>query len=82
MEKVCSPLRGRCCSGTRPLHFKKIDEEKLKAPKVANTKELQFQEFLETFIEAATWIADAIDLNTFIDPVSPAKGSGDDSGQA
>lgn len=64
------------------VHFKKIDEEKLKALKVANTKELKFQDFLETFIEAATRIAEVIDLKTFIDPVSPMKGAGDGSEKA
>lgn len=53
------------------VHFKNIDEEKLKSLRVANTKKLQFQDFLETFVLAATQIADAIDLDVFIDPASP-----------
>lgn len=55
------------------VHFKDVDEEKLKSLKVTNTKKLKFQEFLATFIDATTRIADAIDLNTFIDPASPVK---------
>lgn len=54
------------------IHCRNVDEEKLKSLKVANTKKLQFQDFLETFIQAATRIADAIDLNVFIDPASHA----------
>lgn len=50
------------------VHCKNVEEEKLKALRVANTRKLQFQDFLETFIEAATKIADAIDLSVFIDP--------------
>ena len=35
-------------------------------------KKLQFQSFMETFIdEAATHIAGGINLDTFVEPVSP-----------
>lgn len=55
------------------VHFKDIDVEKLKALKVANMKKLQFQDFLATFTEAATRIAEVIDLSILIDPVGPVK---------
>ena len=53
------------------VHFKEAKEEKLAALKVANTKKLDFQSFMETFIEAATRIADGIDLDEFVEPASP-----------
>ena len=46
-------------------------EEKLAALKVANTKKLQFQTFMETFIDATTRIADGIDLDEFVEPATP-----------
>jgi len=53
------------------VHCKEVKEEKLKALQVANTRKLQFEDFMETFIEAATRIADGIDLDTFVEPASP-----------
>ena len=53
------------------VHCKEAREDKLKALRVINTKKLQFEDFMETFIEAATRIADGIDLDTFIEPASP-----------
>ena len=53
------------------VHCKESKEEKLAAIKVANTKRLQFQSFMETFIEAATRIADGIDLDEFVELASP-----------
>ena len=53
------------------VHCKDAKEEKLKALQVENTKKLQFQSFMETFIEAATRIADGINLDTFVEPASP-----------
>ena len=53
------------------VHCKEVKEEKLKALQVANTRKLQFEDFMETFIEAATRIAEGIDLNTFVEPASP-----------
>nr|XP_045086191.1 coiled-coil domain-containing protein 96-like [Aegilops tauschii subsp. strangulata] len=53
------------------VHCKEAKEEKLAALKVANTKKLDFQSFMETFIEAATRIADGIDLDGFVEPASP-----------
>ena len=53
------------------VHCKEVKEEKLKALQVANTRKLQFEDFMEIFIEAATRIADGIDLNTFVEPASP-----------
>ena len=65
-----------CCGADVALslvrvHCKEVKEEKLKALQVANTRKLQFEDFMETFIEAATRIADGIDLNTFVEPASP-----------
>ena len=53
------------------VHCKEAKEDKLAALKVANTKKLDFQSFMETFIEAATRIADGIDLDEFVEPASP-----------
>ena len=53
------------------VHFKEAREEKLAAIKVANTKRLDFQSFMETFIGDATRIADGIDLDEFVEPASP-----------
>ena len=55
------------------VHFKEAKEEKLVATKVANTKRLDFQSFMETFIAAATHIADGIDLDEFVAPSSPPQ---------
>ncbi len=55
------------------VHCKEVKEDRLKALQVANTKKLQFQDFMETFIEAATRIADGIDLGTFVEPASPPE---------
>jgi hypothetical protein len=54
------------------VHCKEAREDKLKALQVANTKKLQFEDFMETFIAAATRIADGIDLDTFVEPASPS----------
>ena len=48
------------------LHCKEAKEEKPKALQVANTKKLQFENFMETFIDAATHIADGMDLDTVV----------------
>lgn len=53
------------------VHCKDAKEEKLKALPVANTKKLKFEDFMETFIEAATRIMDGIDLDSFVEPASP-----------
>ena len=53
------------------VHFKEAREEKLAAIKVANNKRHDFQSFMETFIAAATQIADGIDLDEFVEPASP-----------
>ena len=53
------------------VHCKEVKEEKLAAIKVANTKRLDFESFMETFIAAATRIADGIDLDEFDEPASP-----------
>uniref|UniRef100_A0A8I7B769 Uncharacterized protein n=1 Tax=Hordeum vulgare subsp. vulgare TaxID=112509 RepID=A0A8I7B769_HORVV len=52
------------------VHCKEVREEKLKTLKVANTKKLRFEDFMETFLESATRIADGIDLDTFVEPSS------------
>ena len=66
-----------CCGADVALslvrvHCKEAKEDKLKALQVANTKKLQFQDFMETFISAATRIADGIDLDIFVEPASPS----------
>ena len=55
------------------VHYKDAREEKLASLKVANTKKHDFQSFMETFIAAATRIADGIDLDEFVAPSSPPK---------
>ncbi|KAI5008843.1 hypothetical protein ZWY2020_009891 [Hordeum vulgare] len=59
------------------VHCKEAREEKLKALQVANTKKLRFQDFMETFLETATRIADGIDLDTFRSP--PVRCDPDDA---
>ena len=54
------------------VHCKEAREDKLKALQVANTKKLQFEDFMERFIAVATRIADGIDLDTFVEPASPS----------
>ena len=53
------------------VHSKEAREEKLAAIQVANTRKHSFQDFMETFIAAATSIADGIDLDEFVAPSSP-----------
>ena len=53
------------------VHCREAREDKLAAIKVANTKRHDFQSFMETFIVAATRIADGIDLDEFVEPASP-----------
>ena len=53
------------------VHCKEAKEEKLAALKVANTKKLHFESFMETFLEVATHIDDGIDLDEFVEPASP-----------
>ena len=45
------------------VHCKDVREDKLASLKVANTKKHDFQSFMETFIAAASRIADGIDLD-------------------
>ena len=53
------------------VHCKEVREDKLAAIKVANNKRHDFQSFMETFIAAATRIADGIDLDSFVEHASP-----------
>ena len=53
------------------VHCKEAREEKLAAIQVANTRKHSFQDFMETFIAAATRIADGVDLDEFVAPSSP-----------
>ena len=53
------------------IHCKDAREDKLASIRVANTKKHDFQSFMETFIAAATRIADGIDLDQFVAPSSP-----------
>ena len=55
------------------VHCKEAKEDKLAALKVVNTKKHTFQSFMDTFLEAATHIADIIDLDSFCDPASPSS---------
>ena len=53
------------------VHCKEAREEKLADLQVSNTRKHNFQSFMETFIAAATRIADGIDLDQFVVPSSP-----------
>ena len=55
------------------VHFKEAREDKLVSLKVANTRKHDFRSFMETFITAATRIADGIDLDEFVAPSSPPQ---------
>ena len=55
------------------VHCKDAREDKLAALKVANTRKHEFRSFMETFIAAATRIADGIDLDEFVAPSSPPQ---------
>ncbi|XP_044367674.1 uncharacterized protein [Triticum aestivum] len=55
------------------VHCKDAREDKLAALRVANTKKHDFRAFMETFIAAATRIADGIDLDEFVAPSSPPQ---------
>jgi len=54
------------------VHCKDVKEDKLAELKVANTKRHTFHSFMDTFLDAATRIADSIDLGSFCDPASPS----------
>ena len=53
------------------VHCKEARAAKLAALQVSNTRKPDFQDFMETFIAAATRIADGIDLDQFVAPSSP-----------
>ena len=53
------------------VHCKEVRQDKLAAIKVANTQKHNFRTFMETFIAAATRIADGVDLDEFVEPASP-----------
>ena len=53
------------------VHCKEVRQDKLAAIKVANTQRHDFRSFMETFIAAATQIADGVDLDEFVEPASP-----------
>ena len=55
------------------VHYKEAREDKLAALKVANTKKHDFRSFMDTFIAAATRIADGIDLDEFVAPSNPPQ---------
>ena len=52
------------------VHCKDVREDKLASLRVADTKKHDFRSFMETFIAAATRIADGIDLDEFVTPSS------------
>ena len=54
------------------VHCKDAREDKLAALKVANTKKHSFQDFMDTFLDVATRIADIIDLDSFCGRASPS----------
>ena len=53
------------------VHCKEAKEEKLAVLKIANTKKLHFESFMETFLEVATRIADGINLDESVEPANP-----------
>ena len=53
------------------VHCKEVRQDKLAAIKVASTQKHDFRTFMETFIAAATRIADGVDLDEFVKPASP-----------
>ena len=53
------------------VHCKEVRQDKLVAIKVANTQKHDFRTFMETFITAATRIADGVDLDEFVELASP-----------
>ena len=53
------------------VHCKEVRQDKLASIIVANTQKHDFQTFMETFITAATRIADGVDLDEFVEPASP-----------
>ena len=55
------------------IHYKEAREDKLVSLKVANTRKHDFRSFMETFIVAATRIADGIDLDEFVVPSIPPR---------
>ena len=55
------------------VHCKEAREDKLVSLKVANTRKHDFRSFMETFIAAATRIADGIDLDEFVASSSPPQ---------
>ena len=58
-------------------YSKGVDEKKLKSLEVANRKNAKIDDFMEMFMEAATRIADSIDLDTFVEAVpQPERSSG------
>ena len=66
-----------CCGADVALslvrvHYKDVKEDRLAEHKVANTKRHTFQSFMDTFLDAASRIADSIDLDSFCEPTSPS----------
>ena len=53
------------------VHCKEVRQNKLAAIKVADTQKHDFRTFMETFIAAATRIADGVDLDEFVELSSP-----------
>ena len=51
------------------VHCKDAKQDKLKALQVGKTKKLQFEDFMEMFMVAATWIVEEFDLDTFVEAV-------------
>ena len=55
------------------VHCKEVREQKLAAIQVANTRKHNFQDFMETFIAAATRITNGTELDEFVAPSSPPQ---------
>ena len=55
------------------FHCKDAREDKLASLKVANTKKHDLRSFMDTFIAAATRIADGIDQDELVAPSSPPQ---------
>ena len=70
-KKSCARCGADVALSLVRVHCKEAREDKLAVIKVANTKKHDFQSFMETFIAAATRIADGIDLDSFVAPASP-----------
>ena len=68
-KKLAARARADIALSLVQVHFKGVDEKKLKSLEVANRKHARIQDFIEMFMEAATRIAGGLDLDTFVEAV-------------